>query len=200
VTYCFLGVEDRLSEAVGRRLIGHCLGDNIETKTLMKDGQGYLFSNLRSKFFTLATHNFVLVITDLDRKVCAPALIAEWMPKSNKPEKLLFRVAVREIESWILADIDGFAQFLGIGVANMPREVESIDDPKRKLIDLARKSKNRQLREELLPSKSSKAKQGLGYNDLLVPFVQSNWNVEAAQQNSNSLNRAIAEIERVFSA
>jgi len=42
-----------------------------------------------------------------------------------------------------------------------------------------------------VPERNSTAKIGKDYNGQLIQFVQNNWQVEAAQVNSRSLQRAM---------
>ncbi|MDF2210039.1 hypothetical protein L1F28_15070 [Arthrospira platensis NCB002] len=41
-----------------------------------------------------------LVLTDLDKSECPLAIINEWLKSQPKHPNLLFRVAVKEVESW----------------------------------------------------------------------------------------------------
>jgi len=60
-----------------------------------------------------ASYTPYFVITDLDKNECAPTLIRGWLDEPlNK--NMLFRVAVREIESWLMADRKNFAKFIGV--------------------------------------------------------------------------------------
>ena len=184
-----LAVEDDLSEAVLRKIlqarydIGNCY---------KRGGFGYLKKNIRG--FNNASKGMpFLVLTDLDSRECAPALIKGWLPVPIN-HNLLFRVAVREVESWVLADRDRFAKFLGIRKTLVPVNVDAIDDPKECLINLARRSK-RNLREDIVPTKGSTAKQGPDYNGRLVSFVSEFWNPREAMHNSPSLERTIRAVE-----
>jgi hypothetical protein len=188
MSFMYLAVEDELSEAVGIRIIRETLGADMAVQVLRKSGFGYLRSKLRN-FSNMSKHYAVLMITDLDRELCAPSLKAKWFAGVEQPEKFVFRVAVREVESWLLADAPQLAGFLGVQEAVIPRDPDSVDDPKASLIQIARKAK-RELREDIVPDRSTKAKQGLGYNRALCPFVVRNWNVRYAVTNSESLKRA----------
>lgn len=109
---------------------------------------------------------------------------------------LLFRIAVREVESWLLADQVNLARFFGIAQSSIPARPDELPDPKQKLIDLARKSRNRRLREDIVPRKGSTAKQGPDYNVRLEEFVNGIWNPRTAAESSPSLHRATLKIER----
>jgi ADP-ribose pyrophosphatase YjhB (NUDIX family) len=98
-------------------------------------------------------------------------------------------VAVREIESWALADHDGLKRLIGRRI-DPPREPEGLVDPKRTLIELARRHAAKEVRLDLVPARGALATQGLGYNTRLVPWAQHVWDPEAAAQRAPSLARA----------
>ena len=58
----------------------------------------------------------------------------------NMNHNLLLRVAVHEVETWLIADKRNFSRFLGIREGRIETNVEEIVDPKRYLIDLVRAS------------------------------------------------------------
>ena len=191
----YLGVEDELSETIGESLLRHVLGNDISITRLRQNGSGYLKSKM-ADFRRMAHHGLVVVLTDLDNWECAPSLRDQWIGNMQMPGKLIFRVAVREIEAWLLADRQNFANYLSIASARIPASVESIPDPKRVLLNLARKA-SREIRRDILPTKGSASLQGLGYNERLCEFVAQNWSITNARENSPSLARAILNIERV---
>lgn len=134
--------------------------------------------------------------------VLSEAVLREMLKQSQRPFSIgnclnrggygyLNRVAVREVEAWLLADREAFAEFLGISVTLIPQDVDAIADPKQKLINLARKSKNKTLREGIVPNSKTTAKIGRDYNGQLIPFVKQIWKVDSAIPNSSSLERAM---------
>ena len=156
-------------------------------------GYGYLKRNIRG--FNKASKGMpYLILTDLDDKECAPVLIQEWLPETRNPN-LIFRIAVREVESWVLADRLGFAKFLGIARDKLPKNPDDLINPKAHLINLARRSKKRDLREDIVPRVGSTAKQGPAYNERLVSFVRETWNPSNACQHSPSLERTLKALE-----
>lgn len=181
-----LATEDALSEAVGLRLMRcHKL---TPTQLLRRDGVGYLRSRLKN-WCELARIHPVVLITDLDAKACAPTLIDEWFARVESPRNLIFRVAVREIEAWLLADHDGINRLLGrTGPSRLPRDPDALADPKRHLLDLARGAP-KLVRLDLLASAGSTARQGVGYNARLSGFVAHEWNPDRASERSESLRR-----------
>jgi len=108
-----LAVEDDLSEAVIRRLLLDTGREYAIGTVFGRGGFGYLRSRAKNWNAAAAAGTPVLLLTDLDQHPCPPVLIDDWLdiePHSN----LIFRVAVREVESWLLADREGLADFLGI--------------------------------------------------------------------------------------
>ncbi|MEW6378311.1 MAG: hypothetical protein AB1611_01755 [bacterium] len=157
-----IAVEDSLSEAVLRKVIDQS-GRHWQVGTChQRGGFGYLKQKIEG-FNSAAKGKPFLVLTDLDRADCPIALIQEWLTVPRHPD-LLFRVAVREVESWLLADRTGLAQFLGIQESLVPGDPDTIPDPKQCLISLARKSRYRALRSDIVPLPGSTAKQGRNYN------------------------------------
>lgn len=111
------------------------------------------------------------------------------------PAKMLFCVARTEIESWLLADTAGISSLLEISPAKMVSNVEmDIVDSKEYLVNLAKNSKNRLIRQELVPEPKSSASTGLSYNDRLSDFASNHWSPEDAKDNSISLKRAITKL------
>lgn len=207
-----IAVEDDLSEAVIRKILPdkYLVGTR---RGLKQGGSGHLKKSIRV-YNKTAKGMPIIVLTDLDKPPtparrhatpvvvdsgtkkyeCAPTLIIDWLPVPIH-HNLLFRVAVREVESWVLADRDCFARFLDIEETSIPVDVDGIDDPKKCLTDLAKKSRKRKLREDIAPKKGSTAKHGKDYNRHLIPFVIDFWDPRTAMRNSPSLKRAIEAVE-----
>lgn len=104
------------------------------------------------------------------------------------------RVAVREIESWILADLDGFSRFTEVSRNRLPRTPEELDDPKMTLVNLVRNHGHRNVRERIVPEPRSGASEHPEYTDCLAEFVRGSWSTERARQASGSLDRALAAL------
>lgn len=109
--------------------------------------------------------------------------------------QLMIRVAVLEIEAWLLADRVGVAQWRSVAASRVPDNPEGISDPKRTLIELASRSRNRHLREAIVPRRGTGTHQvGPGYNQSVGEFASQFWNPETARSHAPSLNRAIIRI------
>jgi hypothetical protein len=130
------------------------------------------------------------VLVDLDNDNCAPELRADWGIEADDP--LNFRVAIREIESWILADRDRLAKYMSVSRDRIPTDPDALGDPKATLISIARHSRKREIREGLVPRPGSGRSQGPLYTNLLSRFVTTEWRPAVARMASPSLDRCLA--------
>lgn len=173
-----------------RLLFRHCARVSVGDR-LPKKGFGDIKANI-AKYNKASEHFPFFVLTDLDNRECAPALLRDWLPE-KKSNGLLFRVAVREVESWLLADREGFSSFLGISKTIMPLDPDGLHDPKETLFSLVRRSRKRVLRDALLPTQFSKY--GPDYNRTLGKFINATWTPESAAETNPSLRKAINALE-----
>lgn len=184
-----LAVEDPLTESLFAKIL-RVIPTAYATRTIYnRGGYGYLRQSING-FNNAAKGIPFLIGTDLDTYECPPALIAAWLQRPRH-HNLLVRVAVREAEAWVLADKENSANFLGIRSALIPDDVETIPDPKRELIQLARRARRRELREDICPPAHSTRTVGPNYNSRLSGFVQQQWDPNAARGRTESLARAI---------
>ncbi len=190
--YLSLVYEDDLSEIVMTKLLGHFKGKFAIHNTW----PGYGFGYLRKKVFAFnqaSTTSPYFMLTDLDNYPCPPELINDWINVPLHPN-FIFRVAVKEVEAWLLADIEGLSGFFRISASNFPSRPEEVTDPKQTLINLAKKSRIRRIREEIVPV-GSNARIGPNYNGCLSGFVLNLWNVFDAMKLSRSLEKAYRRLE-----
>ncbi|WP_341735439.1 hypothetical protein [Microcoleus sp. CAWBG640] len=181
--------EDVLSEAVLKEMLKQSQRPFLVGSRSNKKGFGDIKKSLPA-YNNAAKRMPYLVLTDLDNADCPLVILSEWLTQAKHPN-LLFRIAVKEVEAWLLAHREAFAEFLGISVDLIPADVDKVSDPKQLLINLAKKSKKRELREGIVPDRNSTAKIGKDYNGQLIQFVNQNWQVASAQTNSASLERAM---------
>jgi len=183
-----IATEDILSEAVVEKILESAPIDFNVVWKQRKQGFGYLKKNIR-KFNEIANIYPVMLVTDLDQSSCAFELMTNWLNTPKNPN-FLFRVAVREVESWLLADRAAMARFLNISIVNCPDSPDDILDPKQVLLNLVKKSRRREIKQDMLPVKGALSPVGLGYNVRLSEFVRNYWVVNRAIEKSDSLNRA----------
>lgn len=192
----YVATEDVLSEAVAERLVEEENQGMAIAVRLGRGGNTYLRDKLPS-FVSIANTFPLLLLTDLDRGACPADLIDQWLAARTLPRNLLFRVVVREIEAWLLADRGGFAEFAGIPIHRIPENPELLDDPKATLLNLVRTHGKRGIREAILPKRNSTAKIGLMYNQALCGFVRESWSPDRASEIADSLRRAIRRIHEL---
>jgi hypothetical protein len=131
----FVAVEDDLSLALARRLIAEQPTLEIFREKVC-GGFGALKRDIR-KFDDMAKNGLpVFLITDLDNGRCPYELTLEWLGNAPHPS-FVFRVAVREIEAWLLAHPDPIAREFRISTAEFEQCPDDITDPKAMLLRLA---------------------------------------------------------------
>ena len=191
-----LVVEDQLSEAVLRKIVEwHAPSLVVERRVFTTGGFGQIKANIQR--YKNASHLYPhVVLTDLDRHACPSALLQDW-EVGEVPFNMVFRIAVRSVEAWLLADREGLATFLRVPLSKVCQSPETVGDCKRELISLARRARSRRLAAELCPEPGSLAKQGPLYNAHLVRFVREMWRVDVAATGAASLLRACARIEEL---
>jgi hypothetical protein len=187
-----LVVEDDLSEAVLRKILQQSLKNFYIGACFGKKGFGYIKSKIAG-FNKSAKGTPFFVLADLDRNECPPLLINEWLGEPIHPN-LLFRIAVRQVESWILADRNGFAKFLGISVKNLPHNPDEENDSKHALIDIVSRSRKSNLKRAILPIPGGTAKVGPAYNSELSRFIYGYWNLQNAIECSPSLRKTVLAV------
>lgn len=181
-----------------RRLITSSRRDFTIERLINTRGSGSLKAGINK--YRSASHVVPhVVLTDLDRYQCPPALLNGW-GSVNRTPKFMFRIAVREVEAWLLADREGIAEFLCIPVSKVPRDPEREIDPKRSLVNLARRSRKRRLTEELVPSAGSVAPIGPLYNVRMTEFVNGTWDINRAKINADSLSRTVERLSAFLRA
>ena len=136
------------------------------------------------------------VLRDLDHdELCAGTLVGNLLPQPAAG--MCFRLAVREVEAWLLADRDRIAAYLGVSPARVPRDPDSLDDPKKTLVDLGRRSRRRDVRHDMVPPDGSTARVGPGYRARVTEFSSSVWRPDVAATASPSLFRCLAALKRL---
>lgn len=191
-----IATEDQLSEAIALRLIADIPTPHFIQHKLGRRGNGYLSSKMDS-WYQMAQHQVMLVLTDLDRANCLVEFRDQWL-LTVPPQNLLLRIAVREVESWVLADHIAMRALIGAkGV--LPAAPDELVDPKQSLLKLA-KSAPKQVREDLLKTIDGNLAQGLGYNARLTEWVNSEWSPQRAAERSPSLARARLRLNEVVGA
>jgi hypothetical protein len=180
-------VEGLVDEAVARRLI--VLAGGRPGPVYGKNGKSFLRQKILG-YNNAARHFPWLVLVDLDQDAdCAPPVREEWLP--DPAPNLCFRVAVREVESWLMADAEALAGFLSVARSRIPPNPENLDDPKVVMVNLARHSRRLPIRVDMVPRPGSGRVVGPAYVSRLVEYILDRWRPEIAAKKSDSLRRAI---------
>jgi hypothetical protein len=182
-----IAVEDLLSEAVARRLLTDS-GKGFSVGVVYnRGGNGYLRKTARG-WNSAAKGTPFFLLTDLDAIACPSLLRSTWLSDTLHPN-FIFRVAVREVESWLLADQASLASFLRVPKSICPEQPDDLFDPKATLIALASRSPLNLIKARIVPRAKSTAKQGRDYNGCLSEFVMTRWTPNQAALSSPSLDR-----------
>jgi hypothetical protein len=182
-----VATEDELSEAIALRLISELKLPHDVTHALRRNGFGYLQSKMDS-WCQMAEHQIMLVLTDLDQANCLVEFRDQWLAARPLPTSLIFRIAVREVESWVLADHQAMRELVGKkGV--LPTQPDTLPDPKQALLGLGKTAPKR-VRDDLIRTIDGQLRQGVGYNARLTHWINTAWSPERAAERSPSLARA----------
>ena len=192
-------VEGDLDEALLRRILS---GVGISLGTVYgRKGKRFLLEAIRG-FNNAAQYSPRVVLVDLDRDCdCAPPCVEKWLARPSA--RMCFRVAVRSVEAWLLADRERIGQLLGIRLAWLPIDPDSLEDPKRELINLALRSRKRAVREDLVPRQGSGRVVGSLYTTRMIAFLQdesAGWRLNEALCVSKSLERCVLRLRTITKA
>ncbi|MBX3024647.1 hypothetical protein KF840_07030 [bacterium] len=187
-------VEGIVDEAVVRRLIASVGGQ--AGPVYGKNGKSALRTQLNG-FNNAARHAPWMVLVDLNgEQDCAPLLRASWLPS---PARLLcFRVAVRQVEAWLIADGEALSEYAGVARSQIPKDPERLRNAKVAMVDVARRSRRAAIRRDMVPRQGSGRPVGPAYTSRLIEYAETRWRPAVAAQRSESLRRAIAGLERLI--
>jgi len=129
-----------------------------------------------------------VVVRDLDTDApCAGEFV---MSRKLKPTRWFrLRLAVREVESWVLADAEGLSKFIDVDAKWIPTAPDVERDATASLLEVARRASS-SFRRKLLPGKGSSAVVGPLYEATLIEFGERGWDLQRAAMRSPSLRRA----------
>lgn len=161
-----------------------------------RSGYGYIKKALPAFNAAAATVPFI-VLADADDRPCPPETIRSWLGSARQHPNLFVRIAVREVESWLLADRVGISNFLAVNATMIPNNPTNVLDPKLAIVELAKQSSRSAIREELAPSPGTRGQVGPYYTQGLSGFARDLWDIDAAAIVSESLMRATWALARL---
>lgn len=189
-------VEGRSDGLALRRLVATC-GGKVHA-VYGQDGKANLRKRI-SGFNAAARQRPWLVLVDLDRDYpCAGALVSDWLPEPSALMRL--RVVVRQLESWVLADHQRFAEWFRVRESTIPVEPDGLDDAREALLHLVAGSRKRALREDMLPREGSGRKIGPAYTSRIEEFLSDSergWRPRVAARRSPSLASCLARLSEL---
>lgn len=187
--------EDALCCALGERLVQTCLPQwRLALQPIDTKGVTKLQAALPRYEQQAKNVQPVLCVADTDGK-CPVELLEQWLP-NRASQRLLLRLAVTEAESWAMADAMGFAESFAVPLNKIPRNTDEVRDAKGAVLALAKRSKKRVIRDEMV-SPFDVTKPGTGYNLHLCSFVRATWQATHAAQHSPSLQRAMTRLAAI---
>jgi len=195
--YCTSVYEDEITHQVMLKMYELFQKNFTEFRAIHCHGKGKIKKQINA-FNNAAQYGYYFVIVDLDNEYeCAPSLIQDWLPLNKQMNNFLFRIAVHEVESWLLADRDNLAAYFSISRELIPLEPDNQIDPKHTIISLAKRSRKREIRENIVPI-DNYASIGPGYNIQFQYFIKNIWNIDSARKNSPSLDKTIKSLEKLI--
>jgi hypothetical protein len=92
---------------------------------------------------------------------------------------------------------------LSIPMTRIPPDPEVVDHPKEFLVNLARRSQTRAIREDMVPTQRGGRQVGPAYTSQLITFVEdaeNGWRPGIAAKSSDSLRRCLACLQRLVTS
>lgn len=188
-----VAVEGDSDEALARKLLNVC--DFAIAAVYVQRGKDRLDGKLVA-FNRAADHAPWFVLRDLDQNAsCAPELIQQLLPECAS--QMCFRIAVRAAEAWLLADRKRLSQFIGVPLNKVTVKPDELANPKLELVNLARKSRKKQIREDMVPSTNSSASVGPAYVSRIIEFAHVHWDPREGAKTSASLEKCMAALDKL---
>lgn len=187
--YAQVIVEGETDEPVINALMRAAGWVNGEFAFTRANGKGVIDRDIKEYWKAARVHPFV-IFRDLDRDgggcpVTLRAQLVEHTP-GESPD-LLIRIVDQCIESWILADREGIAEFCNRSAASVkPRASHH----KPYLLRLMKEAKLKDAVEE----KGRELDFGPRYNACLQNLMTHHWSIERAAAESDSLRRALERL------
>jgi len=195
--FCFglLVVEGYLDGVASRKLLRSLDIETHGVSMVDKGGRRPFWKDVR-KYNSASEQTPVWGLADLEKDPCPSGLIQKHV-KGWPHRNFVLRIAEPMLESWLLADRQRLAAFLGVRVSQVPTHPEKDPNPKQRIVQLARISSRREIRQDLIPNPGSGGIVGPGYTSRMEEFISAYWEPERAAKCSQSLRRAIAAIRKV---
>jgi hypothetical protein len=185
--------EGAVDDAVLRRLLRDA-GHEVDA-IYAQGGKSGLLKRLQGYNAAARLRPWIVLIDLNGDAACAPEYVASTLPSPAK--NMCFRVAVRQVESWLLADRQALARHLKVSQAHIPRNPDGLPNAKAALVNIARRSTGRGVREGMVPTPGSGRQVGVAYTATMIEFIEGAWKPEDASTHSNSLRRCLERLREL---
>src|SRR6266480_1039793 len=194
--HLILVTEDLPSEALAHRLLAH-IDPDANFNSIGRRGVGYVQSKLRSLNQAAAGMRIVAIADRDSVQKCPIEMMRAWLGGADRHPNLVVRMAEMETEPWVMADREGISSFLDIPLNRVPQFPDTLVDPKQELVNIARLSRGKSIREQMCPAAGAQNVVGPAYNSVVEHFIRSAWRPTRALVNSPSLRRAELRIREL---
>ncbi len=186
-----LAAEGGIDIAVLRRLVRN-VGLEAGAEYGLK-GKSHLDRQLNG-YNAAASREPWLVARDLDDDAPCPGELAIRLLPA--PADLMrFRIAVRTVESWLIADHVAFGSVFGVSTTVLPKSPEALVDPKASTLAVLATSKFKDIRSSMVRLRSGRPTDiGPEYNVRFIDYVEHRWRPAEAAKLARSLGRAINRV------
>lgn len=204
-----IDAEDRLTEEVAKRLIANYEQVRAQGEPTVHDGKTDIESstagfNESALYYDNSFYHLVLIDFDATETAdkCVAQEISALLKGRRKSPQLLLRIAVAEVENWLLADWTNLREFLEIKREQPPwHNIDKITNSKEVLLNLVQRKAPPRMRKALCPSPSdATALTGPEYNSKMTEFIRDKWQPRQAAKHSRSLARTIHRLDKHFKA
>lgn len=197
MAYISGAVEGPSDESVFRRLVE--AGGGVVHRLQVQHGKPNLRRALPG-YNQAARVSPWLVLVDLDHEFgCPPDLVSAWLPTPSR--HMRFRVVVRQIEAWLLADAERFASFFSVHKGAVPIAPDTLPDPKASLLAIVSRSRRSAIRQDMTPRHGSGRRVGPAYTSRLIEFASDpvgGWRWEIALTRSPSLAKCVVRLNEII--
>jgi hypothetical protein len=193
IDYAYLLTDGDVNRVAGTRLLKKLCGlESNAIRPIVRGDRKGLRTSIRE------------LLNNLEQEAqCAPSLLEKWLKGYPAEGLRCIRIAVRAIESWVMADTEGLGKFLGVDPKRIEKEWRNsgkpdfIDFPKdflvQRVIPLSPKN---EIRNSMIPGENERV--GKGYNNQLRRFLSEFWDPVKGAKNSPSLKSALKRIRKAF--
>lgn len=96
-----------------------------------------------------------------------------------------------------MADSETLAEYLRVSAAAVPDDPEAIPNAKTAMVNLARRSRKRDVQRDMVPRDGSGRSVGPAYTSRLIEYADRHWRPRLAAERADSLRRALSCLERL---